>query len=113
MIRMEGGLGLAEYWREVRQPGNDRLEEFGFDDWVVTLRPLTAPDPERIATHEEESVVNISAATKTLDITVDEQPDLPPQSFVQTNIIDVIDQATDARRDDDFEDLVRDEGGEA
>ena len=48
-----------------------------------------------------------------LDIAVDEQPDLPPQSFVQTSIIDVIDQATDARSDDVFEDLLRDEGGEA
>ena len=113
MIRLEGGLELDEYWKEVRQTGNDRLEEFGFDDWVVTLRPLTVPDPERAEAHEEESVVNISAATKMIDIAVDEQPDLPPQSFVQTNIIDVIDQATDARRDDDFEDSLRDEGGEA
>ena len=113
MIRLEGGFEIDEYWREVRQTGNDRLEEFGFDDWVVTLRPLTAPDPERIAAHEEESVVNISAATKTLDITVDEQPDLPPQSFVQTSIIDIIDQAIEARGDDDSEDWLRDIGGEA
>ena len=113
MIRLEGRLELVEYWREVRQAGNDRLEEFGFDDWVVTLRKLTVPDPERVEAHEEESVVNISAVAKTIDIAVDEQQDLPPQSFVQTNIIDVIDQATDARRDDDFEDTLRDEGGEA
>ena len=113
MIKLEGRLELVEYWREVRQAGNDRLEEFGFDDWVVTLRQLTAPDSERVESHEEESVVNISAAAKTMDIAVDEQQDLPPQSFVQTKIIDVIDQATDARRDDDFEDTLRDEGGEA
>ena len=113
MIRLEDGLELKEYWKEVRQAGNDRLEEFGFDNWVVTLRPLNAPDSVRVDAPEEESVVNISTATKTIDIAVDEQPDLPPQSFVQTNIIDVIDQATDTRHDDDFEDSLRDDGGEA
>ena len=113
MIRLEGGLELKEYWKEVRQTGNDRLEVFGFDNWVVTLRPLTSPDPERVDAPEEESVVNISTATKTIGIAVNEQPDLPPQSFVQTNIIDVIDQATDMRHDDDSEDSLRDEGGEA
>ena len=111
MIRLEG-LELDEYWSKVLQTGNDRLEEFGFDDWVVTLRPLTVPDSERAEAHEEERAVNISAATKTLDIVVDEQPYLPPQSFVQTCIIDAIDQAIDARIDDDSEDLLRDAGGE-
>ena len=113
MIRLESGLELNEYWKEVRQTGNERLEEFGFDNWIVTLRPLTSPDPARVETPEEESVVNISTAAKTIDIAVDEQPDLPPQSFVQTKIIDVIDQATETRHDDDFEDSLRDEGGEA
>ena len=113
MIKLEGGFELDEYWREVRRTGNDRLEEFGFDDWVVTLRPLTVAESQSAGAHEEEEALNISAATKTLDIAVGEQPDLPPQSFVQTSIIDVIDQAIDARGDDDFEDLPRDEGGEA
>ena len=70
MIRLEGGFELDECWREVRQTGNDRLEEFGFDNWVMTLRSLTVPDPERVEAHEEESVVNISAVTKTIDIAV-------------------------------------------
>ncbi len=113
MIRLEGGFELDEYWREVREAGNDRLKEFGFDDWVVTLRPLTVADSERTEADEEESAVNISADTKTLDIAVDEQPDLPPQSFVQTSIIDIIDQAIEARGDDDSEDWLRDLGGEA
>ncbi len=113
MIRLEGGFELDEYWSEVREAGNDRLSEFGYDDWVVTLRPLTVADSERTEADEEESAVNISADTKTLDIAVDEQPDLPPQSFVQTSIIDIIDQANEARGDDDSEDWLRDEGGEA
>ncbi len=70
MIRLLGEFELDEYWREVRQTGNDRLEEFGFDDWVVTFRPLTVPDPERVEAHEEESVVKMNAAAKTIDIAV-------------------------------------------
>ena len=113
MIRLEGGLELDEYWREVRQTGDERLQEFGFEDWVVTLRALTLPDSARAEAHEEEPAVTVSAATKTLDIAVGKQLDLPPQSFVQTSIIDVIDQAIDARGDGDSEDRLRDEGGEA
>ncbi len=48
-----------------------------------------------------------------LDIAVREQPDLPPGSFVQTSVIDAIDQAIEARGDDDAKDWLRDEGGEA
>ncbi len=113
MIRLNGAFELDEYWREVRQTGDDRLREFGFDDWVVTLRPLTVAESQRAGAHEEASAVNISAATKMLEIAVREQPDLPPQSFAQTNIIDVIDQAIDARGDDDPEDRLQDDGGEA
>ena len=79
----------------------------------MTLRPLTVADSERTEADEEESAVTISADTKMLDIAVDEQPDLPPQSFVQTSIIDIIDQAIEARGDDDSEDWLRDIGGEA
>ncbi len=112
MITLEGRFELDEYWTEVRQTGNDRLKDFGFDDWVVIVRPLTATDSQSGA-HEAESVVNISGATKTLDIVVDEQPELPAESFVQTSIIDVIDQVINALGDDDAEDWLRDEGGEA
>ena len=52
------------------------------DDWVVTLRQLAVPDPERVEAHEEESVVNISAAAKTIDIAVDEQQELPTSLVV-------------------------------
>ncbi len=113
MIRLEGGLRLDEYWREVRKTGDERLQEFDFEDWAVTLRALSLPETGRAEAHEQEPAVTVSAATKTLDIAVGKQPDLPPQSFVQTSIIDVIDQAIDARGDDDFEDRLRDEGGEA
>ena len=113
MIRLQGGFEVDEYWTEVRQTGNDRLKEFGYEEWVVTLRPLTLTESERAGSHEEEWAVNVSAASKTLDIAVIEWPELPPQSFVQTTIIDVIDQATHARGDDAFENLFRDEGGEA
>ena len=113
MIRLDGAFELDEYWREVRQTGDDRLQECGFDDWVVTLRPLTVAESQRAGAHEEASAVNVSAATKMLEIAVSEQPDLPPQSFAQTNIIDVIDQAIDARGDDDPEDRLQDDGGEA
>ncbi len=108
MIRLEGGFDVETYWREVRETGDDRLKDFGFDDWVVTLRPLAVAGSEKA-----DSAVNISAATKMLDIAVERQPDLPPESFVQTSIIDVIDQAVGARGDDDAEELLRDEGGEA
>ncbi|MHC4446676.1 MAG: hypothetical protein ACYSXF_02560 [Planctomycetota bacterium] len=110
MITLEGRFELDEYWKEVQQLGNDRLKDFGFDDWVVTVRPLTAAER---AAGEAESVINISGATKTLDIVVDEQPELPAESFVQTGIIDVIDQVISALGDDDAEDWLRDEGGEA
>ena len=90
---------------EVQRTGDDRLKESGFDDWVVTLRPLTGAD-------ETPSAVNVSAGTMTLEIAVGEQPDLPPQSFVQTSIIDVIDQ-TIHTPDDEPADPLRDEGGEA
>ena len=113
MIRLEGKFESDEYWREVRQVGNERLDEFAFNDWVVTLRPLTVADSERAGASAEASAVNLSAATKTLDIALGEPPDLPPQSFVQTSIIDVIDQATDAQGGDALEDSLRDEGGEA
>ncbi len=108
MIRLEGGFDVETYWREVRETGDDRLKDFGFDDWVVTLRPLAVAGSEKA-----DSAVNISAATKMLDIAVERQPDLPPESFVQTSIIDAIDQAIGARGDDDAEELLRDEGGEA
>ena len=110
MIKLEGRFELDEYWEEVRRAGDDRLQEAGFDDWVVTLRPLTVADPERAA-HEEKLAVSMSAAKKILDIAVGRQPDLPPQSFVQTSIIDAIDQAIGAHGDD--ENWFRDEGGEA
>ena len=110
MIRLEGGFEIDEYWREVRQTGNDRLEEFGFNDWVVTLRPMAVPHSDIVADLE---LFAINAATKTIDIEVENQPDLPPESFVQTKIIDVIDLATDARSDEDFVDRLRDKGGEA
>ncbi len=113
MIRLEDEFELDEYWREVRQTGNDRLKEFGLEEWVVTLRPMTAADSEKAAAHEEQAAVNIDPATKMLDIAVHEQPALPSESFVQTGIIDAIDQATYARSDDDIEDLLSDEGGEA
>ena len=113
MIRLQGGLEHDEYWREVRQTGDERLQEFGFEDWVVTLRALTLPDSAGVQAHEEEPAVTVSAARKTLDIAVGKQPDLPPQSFVQTSIIDAIDQAIDARGDGDSDDQLRDEGGEA
>ncbi len=113
MIRLEGGLQLDEFWREVRQTGDERLQESGFEDWVVTLRALTLPETGRAEAHEEEPAVTVSATAKTLDIAVGKQPDLPPESYVQTSIIDVIDQAIDARGDGDSEDWLRDEGGEA
>ena len=113
MIRLLGEFELDEYWREVRQTGNDRLKEFGLEKWVVTLRPMTAADSEKAGAHEQQAAVNIDTATKMLDIAVQEQPDLPPESFVQTGLIDAIDQATHTGRDDDLEDLLSDEGGEA
>ena len=113
MIRLQGGLELDEYWREARKTGDERLQEFGFEDWVVTLRALTLSDSARADSHEEGPAVTVSAATRTLDIAVGKQPDLPPESFVQTRIIDVIDQAIDALGDGDSEDWLRDEGGEA
>ena len=112
MITLEGRFELDEYWTEVRQTGNDRLKDLGFDDWVVTLRPLTATDSEGTEAQAEETAVNISAPDKTLDIAVAGQPELPPDSFVQTSIIDAI-EATGAGGDDAAEDLLRDEGGEA
>ncbi len=111
MITLEGRFELDEYWREVRQTGNDRLKDLGFDDWVVTLRPLAAGDSKG-TDHEAESVINISGHTKALDIVVEQKPELPAESFVQTSIIDVIEQATHALGDDD-DDWLRDEGGEA
>ena len=111
MIRLEGGFELDGYWKEVRETGDDRLKEFGFDDWVVRLRPLIVAGSERAEAHEADSAVNISAASKILDIEVEMQPDLPPESFVQTSIIDAIDQAIGAHGDD--ENWFRDEGGEA
>ncbi len=113
MITLEGRFELDEYWREVRQTGNDRLKDLGFDDWVVTLRPMTVAESQRGGAHEAESAVTISGATKTLEIVVDAQPELPAESFVQTSIIDVIDQVINALGDDDAEDWLRDEGGEA
>ena len=113
MIRLEGGLELDEYWKDVRKTGDERLQEFGFEGWVVTLRALPRPETGRAEAHEEEPAVTVSAATKTLDIAVGKQPDLPPESFVQTSIIDVIDQAIAALGDGDSEDWLRDEGGEA
>ena len=113
MITLEGRFELDEYWTEVRQTGNDRLKDLGFDDWVVTLRPMTVAESQRGGAHEAESAVTLSGATKTLEIVVDEQPDLPAESFVQTSIIDVIGQVINALGDDDAEDWLRDEGGEA
>jgi len=113
MIRLEGGFELDEYWREVRQTGNDRLKEFGFEEWVVTLRPMTATDSESAGAHEEQAAVKLDAATRMLEIAVHERSDLPPESFVQTGIIDAIEQATHTPRGDDVEDLLSDEGGEA
>ena len=112
MIRLEGGFELTEYWIEVQQTGDDRLKESGFNDWVVTLRPLTATDSEGTEAQAAETAVNISVADKTLDIAVAGQPELPPDSFVQTSIIDAI-EVTGAGGDDAAEDLLRDEGGEA
>ncbi len=111
MIRLEGRFELDEYWKYIRQMGNDRLKDLGFNDWVVTVRPLAAGDSKDTA-HDAESVINISGNKKTLDLVVEEKPELPADSFVQTSIIDVIEQATHALGDDD-DDWVRDEGGES
>ncbi len=111
MIKLEGGFELDEYWSEVRQTGDERLEESDFVDWVVIVQPRAAGDAA--GARQEESAVKIRAATKTLDIIVDRQPDLPPEVFVQTSIIDVIAQAIEARGQDHSKDWVRDEGGEA
>ena len=97
MIKLDGAFEIDGYWREVRQTGNDRLMEFGLEDWVVTLRPPTVADSDGADARERDPAVNMSAATKMLDIAVDGQPDLPPQSFVQASIIDVIAQAIDSR----------------
>ncbi len=113
MIKLHGRFELDKYWREVRQTGDDRLKDSDFGDWEVTLRPLTASDSKGAGALEEEPAVNIRAATKTLEITVAEQPELPPQSFVQTKIIDVIDQAIDTPGEHDSGNWLRDEGGEA
>ncbi len=112
MITLEGRFELDEYWTEVRQTGNDRLKDLGFDDWVVTLRPQAAGDSKGTA-HEAESVINISGDTKALDIVVEEKPELPAESFVQTSIIDVIEQAIGALGDDEAEVWLRVEGGDA
>ena len=111
MIKLQGRFEFDEYWEEVRRAGDDRLQESGFDDWVVTLRPPGVADSERAA-REQVPDVSISAAKKILDIAMFRQPDLPPQSFVQTSIIDAI-EVTGAGGDDAAEDLLRDEGGEA
>ena len=111
MIRLEGRFEGDDYWREVRQTGDERLGEAGLDDWLVTLRSPTGAESEHTARDETEPIIGIDAAARTLDIKVDEQPDLPPESFVQTSIIDVIELATGAR-DDDGQDPVRDVGGE-
>ncbi len=114
MIRLEGGFELDEYWSEVRQTGDERLEESDFVDWVVIVRPRAAGDAEGARVHEEkESAVEISVTTRMLDISVDRQPDLPPEVFVQISIIDVIAQSIEARGQDHSKDWVRDEGGEA
>ncbi len=102
MITLKDGFELDDYWSEVRQTGDERLEESGFVDWVVIVRPQAA------------EAVEISVATRVLDIGVDGQPDLPPEVFVQTSIIDAIDQAVEAAMGQDHsEDLIRDDGGEA
>ena len=111
MIRLEG-LDPDEYWNDVLQTGGDRLTESGFDDWVVTLHPFTVREAESAEARQGGQVVKIDPATKTLDIAAVEQPDLPPESFVQTTIIDVIEQAIGARGDDDLADRLRDVGGE-
>ena len=85
MIRLQGGLELDEYWREVRKTGDERLQEFGLEDWVVTLRALTLPETGRAEAHEAEPAVTVSAVTKTLDIAVGKQPDLPPR-FGTSNV---------------------------
>ncbi len=113
MIKLEGGFELDEYWSEVRQTGDERLDESDFVDWVVIVRPRAAGAAEGSSAREEESAVKIRAATKTLEIAVDRQPDLPPEVFVQISIIDVIAQAIEARGQDHSKDWVRDEGGEA
>ena len=113
MIKLQGRFELDEYWREVKETGDDRLQESGLDGWTVTLRPLSAADSTGGEPHDQELAVNIGVAAKSLDIAVDEQPALGPQSFVQTSIIDVIDQAIGATRDDILDDLRRDEGGES
>ena len=113
MIRLEGGFELDEYWTEVRQTGDERRDESDFVDWVVIVRPRAAGETTGAPAHEEESAVKIRAATKTLEIAVDRQPDLPPEVFVQISIIDVIAQAIEARGQDHSKDWVRDEGGEA
>jgi hypothetical protein len=106
MIRLDESLERDDYWQEVRQKGDERLTESGYDDWVVTVRP-------RSGAHDEAVAVNVSVATRLLDIAVHEQPELPPESFIQTSIIDVIEHAIGARRDEGDEDPLRDEGGEA
>ncbi len=63
MIRLLGEFELDEYWREVRQTGNDRLKEFGLEEWVVTLRPMTAADSEKAGAHEQQAAVAVGLAT--------------------------------------------------
>ena len=109
MIRLEGGIEPDAYWKEVLETGDDRLAESGFEDWVVTLRP---PVPS-VGPDEPELTINLTADAKTLEIVVREPPELPPQSFVQTCIVDVINQAIGGESRDDLEDVLRDEGGEA
>ena len=53
MIRLEGGFELDEYWSEVRQTGDERLDESDFVDWVVIVRPRAAGDAEGARVHEE------------------------------------------------------------
>ena len=113
MIRLAGGLDHDKYWTAVGETADDRLVDCGFGEWVVTLRPLTADDRPPPAADEPEPLISISAATKTLEIAVRGRPELPPQSFVQASIIDVIDQLIGGRADASVEDLLRDEGGEA
>ena len=41
-IQLEGGYETNDFWREVRAVGDQILNEYGYDEWTVTLRPCTS-----------------------------------------------------------------------
>jgi hypothetical protein len=105
-----GGLESSSWWREVREQSDVALRDGGYEEWTVDIRPMSPGDAESIdatGADEEDVGVTVDVGAMRLLLLIPADFDSTAEDlheFVEMSVMEPIDEAVGADRDDDDDD---------